>query len=198
MEKVKQAGKLFLLMGPSGTGKDTLEKMLKQRHPNFLFPCSVTTRSPRPGEIAGENYYFVSQEQFEQYVHDNALLEWAVIHQTQRSGILARDVLDGLAAGKTVIRQVDVQGWQKILQNRAELRPRLISIFLLPPSLEILEQRIHKRAPITAEELKHRMESIQRELLFASQADYRVVSEENEQEKIYEQIEQIILQEMKK
>ncbi len=189
-------GKVFLLLGPSGVGKGTIERMLKERHPEFCYPLSVTTRSPRTGEQEGEVYHFVSAADFDAFIAGDKLLEWAVVHQTDRYGILKEPVVEAIEEGRVVIREVDVQGWRKILQS--EIADRVVSIFILPPSLALLKQRIVKRSAISEEELGRRLQDVQIEIDAGTTANYHVVSEENMQEKAYAQVERIILDEMQK
>jgi guanylate kinase len=189
-------GKLFLLSGPSGVGKGTILTMLKARHPEFIYPLSVTTRSPRPDEKNGQTYYFVTNQQFDHYIQQGALLEWATVHQYDRYGILKAPIMEALQNNKTIIREVDVQGWKTIMQS--EIHSDVISIFILPPSLEVLKQRILKRAPISPQELDTRLQDMTMEMEYAKDYTYRVISEENQQERVYQEIEHIILSEIQK
>jgi guanylate kinase len=189
-------GKLFLLSGPSGVGKGTVQKMLKEQHPEFIYPLSVTTRIPRPGEKDGEIYHFVSNEQFDQYIQNEELLEWATVHQYDRYGTLKDPIVQALQEGHIVIREVDVQGWKTIGQS--EIQGNVVSIFILPPSLEALKQRILKRAPISPQELDARLQDMTVEMEYAKDYTYRVISEENQQERVYQEVEHIILSEIQK
>jgi guanylate kinase len=189
-------GKLFLLSGPSGVGKGTVQKMLKEQHPEFIYPLSVTTRIPRPGEKDGEIYHFVSNEQFDQYIQNEELLEWATVHQYDRYGTLKDPIVQALQEGHIVIREVDVQGWKTIGQS--EIQGNVVSIFILPPSLEALKQRIIKRAPISPQELDARLQDMTMEMEYAKDYTYRVISEENQQERVYQEVEHIILSEIQK
>lgn len=190
------AEKLFLIIGPSGVGKGTMLSMLRERHSEFVFPLSVTTRKKRLGEKEGEIYNFVTQEQFDNHLKNNDLLEWAVVHKTDRYGILKKEVFDAFKEGKTVVREVDVQGWKSILKT--EIAEKTVSIFIMPPSLENLKQRIIKRAPISDDELETRLLDAEMEIKKGVDCDYHPISDENEQEKLYEEIESIIMQEMEK
>ena len=170
--------------------------MLKARHPEFIYPLSVTTRSPRPDEQNGQTYYFVTNQQFDHYIQQGALLEWATVHQYDRYGTLKNPIVQALQEGYIVIREVDVQGWKTIGQS--EIQGNVVSIFILPPSLEALKQRILKRAPISPQELDARLQDMTVEMEYAKDYTYRVISEENQQERVYQEVEHIILSEIQK
>lgn len=189
-------GLFFLLLGPSGVGKGTVMSRFKEDHPEFIYPRSVTTRPMRPGEKEGDMYYFVSQEQFDQYIEQNKLLEWALVHGMHRYGVLKEEVVSALHQGEIVLREVDVAGYQSILKT--EVQDRVIAIFILPPSLENLKQRIIQRSPLSEAELAARLEDVEREIEIGKACDYHLVSQENRQENTYREIEQIILNAVKK
>ena len=188
------SGKLFLILGPSGVGKSTVIEMLKERHTDFFYPVSVTTREKRPHERDGNIYFFVSDEQFDQYIDQDDLLEWATIHTLYRSGTRKKEIVDALSEQKTVIREVNIDGGKSILES--DIREKVVTIFILPPSLEHIKQRIINRSPLSDEELQARLEDVKMEMEYGETCDYRVVSEENQQEKVYAEIEKIILDEM--
>lgn len=177
-------------MGPSGSGKGTIIQMLKENHPEFVYPLSCTTRPPRPGEIEGEVYHFITEEEFKKKIVEQAFLEYAFIHQQQYSGILRAPVEQALKERKTVIREVDMQGWQQIKQS--SLAPKVRSIFLAPPSEEAILTRIKNRSPLTPTEIAHRLESAHREMTISDQTDYQIVTEEGQQQQVYEKIISII------
>ena len=188
-------GKLFLLSGPSGVGKGTVQKMLKEKHPEFIYPLSITTRTPRPGERDGEIYHFISNEQFDHYIQNEELLEWATVHQYDRYGTLKDPILKALTEGNVVIREVDVQGWKTIMQS--DIQREVVSIFIRPPSLEALKQRIIQRAPINDKELDARLKDVATEMEYAQEYTHQIISEENQQENVYKEVEEIIVREMK-
>lgn len=173
-------GTLALLIGPSGTGKSTILKELKARHPGIVFPKSVTTRQRRPGE--GDDIYdFVSQEEFEALVRDDGLIEYAQVHGAAYYGTSKKEIVPHLEAGRKVVREVDVQGLEKIrahaLFSPAETaRFKLASIFVLPESKEILLKRITGRAPMSDEEIARRMASMEKELKFAESCDHAITN----------------------
>jgi len=185
------SGKLFLIVGPSGVGKGTLVRKLRAHNPEFYFPPSATTRPIRENEKEGEQYFFLSDERFEKMKSENGFLETATVHATRKYGTLKKPILDAIAAGKVVIREVDVQG---LISIRANLeREKFVAIFISPPNFEILEKRIRKRQPaIAAEELTRRLDSARKEIEEKTLANFEVVSEENAIEKMVAAVEKII------
>ena len=188
--------KFFLLMGPSGSGKGTMEMMFRARHPEFNYALSATTRPMRTEDKEGEIYHFVSSEEFDRLIENDELLEWAWLYNNQqRSGILKQPVVDALEKGISVIREADILGgWPKIMQG--PVRDRLRGIFLMPPSIEAIERRIRNRSAISDEKIAGRMATAREEMAVADRAHFQVLAEENQQEKIYEQIEKYILGEI--
>ena len=162
--------RIFFIVGPSGVGKGTLVTRLRERHPEFCFPPSVTTRPPRPGEVDGVQYTFVTDAEFTNYEQNGELLEWALVHGLHRYGTLKKLILDPALAGQVVIREVDIQGLVSIRRNLPlEL---FCAIFVAPPDLPILRARILRRQPtMSAEELAHRLASAEKELAKKDLAD---------------------------
>ncbi|QQR55302.1 guanylate kinase [Candidatus Peregrinibacteria bacterium] len=189
-ELVQGAGKLILILGPSGSGKGTVLKALRERHPEFAFPVSCTTRDPRPGERGGEVYHFVSKEDFQARMQREEFLEWAVVHGENYYGTLKEAILQPLREGRTVIREVDVQG----LRSIRDLIPasHLRSIFLTVDGWETLQHRILKRSTLPAEELERRRQSFMKEMEWQNECDVVIVSIEGEIEKLVADTEQAI------
>lgn len=175
-------GKLILILGPSGSGKGTVLDALRTNHPDFVFPVSCTTRQSRPGEENGKVYYFVTKEEFQRRMEADEFLEWAVVHGENYYGTLKEEILKPLREGKTVIREVDVQG----LRSIRELIPKenLTSIFLTVDGWETLQRRILKRSTLPQEELDRRRESFLHEMEWAKECDITIVSAEGEIEKL--------------
>lgn len=188
MEKL--TGHLYLILGPSGSGKGTVLKALRANHPDFVFPISCTTREPRPGEKEGEVYYFVSKEEFKARMAADDFLEWAVVHGENYYGTLKEEILKPLREGKTVIREVDVQG----LRSIRELIPKenLCSIFLTVDGWDTLRRRILQRSELPEEELERRRESFIHEMEWAKECDRTIVSVEGEITKLIEDTEEAI------
>lgn len=172
-------GKLVLLIGPSGVGKSVILKSLREKHPDFVFPRSATTRARRVGE-GDELYHFVSEDEFSQWLMEDKFLEWAQVHKGARYGTLLSEIVPAIREGKTVVREVDVQGFQSIcshalFQKSAGTYP-LRTIFILPESEEQLIEQIQKRAPMAEEELHRRLESMRRELAIAKDTDVQIIN----------------------
>ncbi|MCF7845771.1 MAG: guanylate kinase [Candidatus Peribacteraceae bacterium] len=184
-------GKLFLIVGPSGVGKGTLVRALRERHPEFYFPPSATTRSPRDGEEEGRQYFFVSEERFAKMKAEGKFLETATVHETENYGLLREPIEEAIRAGKVIIREVDIQGLHSVHENLD--KSKFAAIFLLPPDFEILRKRILKRQPQMPDaELEHRLESAEKELSQKELADFEVVSGEDEIDKMVADVEKII------
>lgn len=166
----KAAGRVVVLSGPSAVGKSTLVRRLHERIPNLHFSVSATTRAPRPGEVDGVDYHFVSPARFQQLIDDGALLEWAEIHSgLHRSGTLAQPVRDATAAGHPVLIEVDLAGARAVKQAM----PEAITVFLAPPSWEALAARLIGRGTETPDVIERRLATARTEL--AAQDDFDAV-----------------------
>ena len=176
---------LFLILGPSGVGKGTQISLLKERHPEFVFPTSITTRKMRPGESQGNPYQFISQEEFQKHIDQGDFLEWAEVHKTARYGTLLAPIEEALEQGKTVIKELDIQGLISIISTLEKgghelIKEQLRSIFIMPPSEEILIERITQRAPIKEIELQARLESAQKEIRQSGICDFVLNTSEDD------------------
>jgi guanylate kinase len=170
-------GRVVVLSGPSAVGKSTLVRCLRERIPELVFSVSATTRAPRPGEVDGVDYYFVTPARFQQLIDDGALLEWAEIHSgLHRSGTLAGPVRDATAAGHPVLIEVDLAGARAVKQAM----PEAISVFLAPPSWEALEARLIGRGTETAEVIERRLATARTELAAQDDFDEVVVNSQLE------------------
>jgi guanylate kinase len=155
------AGRVVVLSGPSAVGKSTLVKCLRERIPDLHFSVSATTRAPRPGEVDGVDYHFVSPARFQQLIEAGDLLEWAEIHGgLHRSGTLAQPVRDATASGHPVLIEVDLAGARAIKQAM----PEAIAVFLAPPSWETLKERLIGRGTETPEVIQRRLATARAEL----------------------------------
>ncbi len=168
-------GKLIVLTGPSGVGKGTLMQKLLQLHPELYYSVSATTRSPRPGEINGQNYYFITRSQFEKLVAQGEFLEWAEFagnyYGTPRAA-----VLEQIQSGKLVILEIELEGARQI---RASY-PNALSIFILPPSFSELEKRIRGRGQDSQEAIARRLNRAQEEIEAAAEFDLQIVNDDFE------------------
>ncbi len=168
-------GKLIVLTGPSGVGKGTLMQKLLQLHPELYYSVSATTRSPRPGEINGQNYYFITRSQFEKLVAQGELLEWAEFagnyYGTPRAA-----VLEQIQSGKLVILEIELEGARQIRTSY----PNALSIFILPPSFAELEKRIRGRGQDSQEAISRRLNRAQEEIEAAAEFDIQIVNDDLE------------------
>lgn len=163
-------GLLIVVSAPSGCGKGTvLHEILKDD--SFYCSVSATTRKPREGEINGANYYFLSKEEFEQKIKDDAMLEYAQYCENYY-GTLKQEVDSNLEKGKNVILEIDVQGAMQIKKQR----PEGVFIFMLPPSVKELERRLRKRGTETDDVIALRVAEAEGEIKQASKYDYVMVN----------------------
>ncbi|QLE54989.1 guanylate kinase [Nostoc sp. TCL26-01] len=169
------SGKLIVLTGPSGVGKGTLMRSLLQRHPELYYSVSATTRSPRPGEINGENYYFISRNKFEQLVAEGEFLEWAEFAGNYY-GTPRENVLNQVQSGKLVVLEIELEGARQI---RASF-PETLSIFILPPSFEELEKRIRGRGQDSEEAIARRLQRAKAEIQAANEFNIQIVNDDLE------------------
>lgn len=183
-------GKLFLILGPSGSGKGTVISFLREKFSDAVFPLSCTTRPPRPGESDGEVYHFLTKEEFQKKIDAGEFLEWAVVHHDNFYGTLKQPILDALAAGKIVIREVDMQGVESI--RKILPAGQVVAIFITAPSWENLKHRILGRSKIPPEELEQREKSFEREMEFSKKCDFVVMSEEGKIEEYCKRVADII------
>ncbi len=167
-----QAGKLIVLTGPSGVGKGTLLRSLLKRHPQLQISVSATTRQPRPNEIDGKHYYFVTRENFEQMVTAGELLEWAE-YAGNYYGTPRAQVEQLLQLGQSVILEIEVVGARKIHHTF----PAALRIFVLPPSLAELERRIRDRGQDSEEAIARRLTHAQAEVDAAGEFDVQIVND---------------------
>lgn len=166
-------GKLIIIAAPSGCGKGTVVKALMERNSNFRFSVSATTRNPREGEVDGKDYYFVTRERFMEMVDENAFLEHA-IYAEACYGTPQNPVDTMLEKGHDVLLDIEVQGAFQV----KEKRPDTLSIFLLPPSFEELENRLILRGKDSMEKIKKRLEIARTECELAPRFDYQVVNDD--------------------
>ncbi len=166
----QSAGRVVVLSGPSAVGKSTVVRCLRERIPNLHFSVSATTRTPRPGEVDGVDYHFVSPERFQQLIDRGDLLEWAEIHGgLHRSGTPAGSVRAAAAAGLPVLIEVDLAGARAV----KKAMPEALTVFLAPPSWEDLQARLVGRGTETPEAIRRRLDTARVEL--AAQSDFDAV-----------------------
>jgi guanylate kinase len=168
---------VVVLSGPSAVGKSTVVRCLRERVPDLYFSVSVTTRAPRPGEVDGVDYSFVTAERFQQLIDDGALLEWAEIHGgLHRSGTPAAPIREAAEAGRPVLIEVDLAGARAVKQAM----PDVITVFLAPPNWQALESRLSGRGTESPDVMARRLATARAELAAQDDFDIRVVNSELE------------------
>lgn len=170
---IHRRGLMLVLSSPSGAGKSTISRALLKGHPDLAMSVSATTRPMRPGELDGKDYFFLDTDKFKSMVAENQFLEHAKVFDN-RYGTPRGPVEDALRAGKDVLFDVDWQGTQQLKQNA---RDDLVSIFILPPSIEELERRLYTRAQDSEEVVKSRMSKATSEMSHWAEYDYIIVNE---------------------
>jgi guanylate kinase len=175
VQECPSPGKLVVLTGPSGVGKGTLLRSLLERHPEIYYSVSATTRSPRPGEIDGKDYYFINRSQFEQLIAAGKFLEWAEFAGNYY-GTPREPVMDQIRAGKVVVLEIELQGARQIRRSF----PSALSIFILPPSFQELEKRIRSRGQDSQEAIAHRLQRAREEIKAANEFDIQIVNDDLE------------------
>lgn len=166
-------GMLITVSGPSGSGKGTVLGELIKKRDDVKISVSMTTRQKRNGEIDGTNYYFVTKEFFEKKINENSMLEYAQ-YAGNYYGTPKEPVDEMLKAGKAVILEIDVQGADKI----KEIYPDVIRIFIMPPSVSVLERRLRGRNTEDEETINHRLVIAKGEMKMASEYDFIVINDE--------------------
>ena len=186
---------LVIISGPSGVGKDTIIDALRrrQRLPDYHYVVTCTTRGPRPGEVPGVSYQFLTPDAFRTLLDAGELLESAEVHGNWY-GTPRREVVDALAAGHDVILKIDVQGAQ-VIKERV---PEALLVFIVPPSLEALFQRLRSRATESADELELRQRNAAIELARQGDYDHVVVNETGEIDRTAAEIEAVVEQEKRR
>jgi len=169
---MKNKGDIFVISAPSGTGKTTLIRLLLPRFPGLSFSISCTTRLPRPGEVHGQHYFFVSEEEFKKSIAKGEMLEWAKVYG-HYYGTPLHFVREKIAAGKDVVLDIDIQGAQEVRRKI----PEAILIFIIPPSWEELQRRIINRSTDSSEVIKKRLKAAKEEIKMAREFDYIVIND---------------------
>ncbi len=164
--------RLTVLAGPTAVGKGTVAAEIRERFPDIWISVSATTRKPRPGEVHGVHYLFVSDQEFERMIADGELLEWAVVHNLAKYGTPRQPVLDKLAEGRPALLEIDRQGARQV---RARM-PEAHFVFLAPPSWDELVRRLVGRGTETAQERERRLETAVLELAAEKEFDVTIVN----------------------
>jgi guanylate kinase len=169
------SGRLFVITGPSGVGKGTLIRRLLERFPGLELSVSATTRPPRPGERDGIDYHFMSGEEFERLAREGELLEHAT-YSGHRYGTPRSEVEPRLAAGRSVVLEIEVQGARQV----REAMPEAVQVFIAPPSPGTLRERLEARATDRPEEIERRLSVAEEELAARSEFGYVIVNDDLE------------------
>lgn len=172
---VPRAGRsrLIVLAGPTAVGKGTVASHIREHHPEIMLSVSATTRPPRPGEVEGEHYFFVDDAAFDTMIAEGSLLEWATVHNAYRYGTPRAPIEQALAAGRTVLLEIDLQGARQVRR----VDPDANLVFLLPPSWAELERRLVGRGTESAEERTRRLRTARAELAAQHEFDHLVVND---------------------
>jgi len=174
MREVRK-GMLLVISGPSGAGKGTLYNRVLAADPTFTFSVSYTTRGPRPGEVDGKDYCFVTEEQFRQMLDRDGFLEHAEVHG-HLYGTPRQPVLDALEAGRSVMLDIDPQGALQVMEKM----PDCVSVFILPPSFAELRRRLTGRGTEKPEEIERRLRNARGEVQLMGKYQYLVVNDDLE------------------
>lgn len=167
------AGNVFMVVAPSGAGKSSLVNALLARDPTLSLSVSCTTRPPRSGETEGKDYRFVTKEQFDAMRHQNQLLEWAEVHGNFYG--TPRDKIDQATAfGQDILLEIDWQGARQVKQ----LFPQAIGVFILPPTISTLRERLTQRGQDTEAVIQRRIEAASEEILHASEFEYVIINQD--------------------
>ena len=172
-----ERGRLIVLAGPTAVGKGTVAAWIREHHPEIAMSVSATTRPPRPGEIDGTHYHFVSPEEFDRLIENDGLLEWATVHGVNRYGTPRAPVERKLAQGESVLLEIDLQGARQV----REALPEAYLVFLAPPSWDELVNRLVGRGTETEAERERRLATAREELAAVSEFDTTIVNTEVEE-----------------
>lgn len=165
---------LVVLAGPTAVGKGTVVRRLLEKHPEVVLSISATTRQPRPGEVDGVHYHFITHEEFDALIESGGMLEWALVHGTNKYGTPRGPVQEALDAGHRVLLEIDLAGARQVRSSM----PGALFVFLAPPSWEELERRLLGRGTEGPEEQERRLATARVEMAAADEFDVIVTNDD--------------------
>lgn len=185
-------GKAIFIMGPTGVGKSTTVKLLRERNPEYIYLPSYTDRAMRQGEKQGDPYFFISQQQFQDKIKNNDFLEYAFVHNLDYKGTNKQEIFDAVENGKIIYKELELKGYFQIENPSADgLLPKefYTTIFLYPQDPEIIKARILKREPnMSTNDVQQRLKSFDEEMKHIDDFDYKIQTIENGQEIVYQKV----------
>jgi len=183
---LKPKGILLVVSGAAGTGKGTVNALLMKEHEDFVYSVSATTRPPRPGEVDGREYHFISKEQFEEHIRNDAVIEYTE-YCGNYYGTLKSE-LKKLDEGKNLILEIEVEG----AMNIKRLFPDSVTVFILPPDYTTLRNRLVNRGTNAADDIENRMQKALREFATVKSYDYAVVNHDGQAKEAADAIDEIV------
>ncbi|WCR54369.1 MAG: Guanylate kinase [Wolbachia endosymbiont of Ctenocephalides orientis wCori] len=189
---IKGSGILLVLSSPSGGGKNTISEKLLDQSTNLVRSVSMTTRKPRSGEVGGKDYFFVTEEEFHQLCGNGRMLEYAKVFENFY-GIPKDFIEENLNHGISVVLTIDWQGAFRLFDI---MREKVVSVFILPPSMEELRLRLQKRNSDSADEIEHRLAEAEKEISKCDKYDYTIINDDID--KSVEEVSLILKREIKK
>lgn len=168
------SNKLIVIAGPTAVGKGTVVDYIIKNFTDVHLSVSATTREPRPGEVEGKNYFFLSHAQFDELIAAGEMLEYATVHGLNKYGTPRKPVVDALAKGQHVILEIDIQGARQVRATMPEAK----FIFIAPPNWDELERRLTSRGTESASEQAKRLETAHEEMAAQGEFDYVVINDQ--------------------
>ncbi|MBQ7761024.1 MAG: guanylate kinase [Clostridia bacterium] len=183
----QEKGRIFIVSGPAGSGKGTVVKLLAENYQGLSVAVSATTRKPRPGEVDGESYYFISKEEFDKRVEEGKFLEYACF-SSNYYGTLKSEVDKIVALGSDVILEIEVVGAMRVMS----IYPEAISIMLTPPDKDVLEKRLRGRNTEDEAEIQKRLARSKEEIMEITKYHYSVINHDNKTNECADQVYSIV------
>lgn len=180
-------GKAIFIMGPTGIGKSTTVRLLRERNPEYIYLPSYTDRAMRTGETQGDPYFFISPQQFQDKIKNNDFLEYAFVHNLDYKGTNKQEIYEAVENGKIIYKEIELKGYFQIEKNLP--KEMFTTIFLYPHDPEIIKARILKREPnMSTNDIQQRLKSFDTEMQHIDGFDYKIQTIENGQEIVYQKV----------